>query len=601
MGLQLTEKSFKTGFFILASLLFLLLAFRNVMVPFNHDEAVTFFYYIQSGEFLPYHAHIDANNHVLNSGLGYYCFKLFGSSTFALRLPNLLSFLVLAVGVYRLIPHLKKNSSKLFLIAALLLSFHWLSFFNTARGYGISMAFLVMAFAFLLDYFKNPRIIFFYGFILSIQLAISANLTLIILTGITTLLLLIFQIIHKKIINVRLLPGYILHFFLLKYWIDFSFYLKENNALYYGEGNSYWEVSFKSLLELLSGISDSAFLISLAIFVLIITLISLLIEFKKWKENILKMESLFFFTTLFIGLIASFYILHSWKDVNYPEDRTALFFYPVFVLMMTFLLEKIRESKFLLAIPLLFFLHFAFSLNLTNHSMPEYETFPERFYTRLLEEQEKSKKKITIGGHRLTELMFAFMNYNHGGKLNPVDHGEEMNLYCDFGIAKKKDYPKYKNEYDIIDEADWDFVLLERKEKLHRNKTRIPLHEEFREGEQEYFEYLRISDTTLFTSNPLLVEVEVEVDHASQPFNGWMVLAIDDEEGKLNYYKRIPLNWLKYSWNQTGKQKMHFITGKLPAKIKSMVLFLWNHKKQFIRIKIHKINSYELNENIFVQ
>ena len=176
-----------------------------------------------------------------------------------------------------------------------------------------------------------------------------------------------------------------------------------------------------------------------------------------------------------------------------------------------------------------------------------------------------------------------------------------MNPFCDFAIAKKKDYPKFKNEYDIIDEADWDFVLLERKEKLHRNKTRIPLHEEFREGEQEYFEYLRISDTTLFTSNPLLVEVEVEVDHASQPFNGWMVLAIDDEEGKLNYYKRIPLNWLKYSWNQTGKQKMHFITGKLPAKIKSMVLFLWNHKKQFIRIKIHKINIYELNENIFVQ
>ena len=94
MATQLTEKRIKTGFFILASLLFLLLAFRNVMVPFNHDEAVTFFYYIQSGEFLPYHAHIDANNHVLNSGLGYYCFKLFGSSTFALRLPNLLSFLV---------------------------------------------------------------------------------------------------------------------------------------------------------------------------------------------------------------------------------------------------------------------------------------------------------------------------------------------------------------------------------------------------------------------------------------------------------------------------------------------------------------------------
>lgn len=600
MSLQITEKSIKTGFFILTGGLFLLLALRNAMVPFNHDEASTFFYYIQSGEFLPYQAHIDANNHVLNSGIGHYCFKLFGSSTFALRLPNLISFLILAFGIYRILPHLKNNSSKIILITALLLSFHWLSFFNTARGYGISMAFLVLSFSLLLDYFKNSKVIFFYGFILAIQLAVSANLTLIIVSGIITLLLLTFQIINKKISNYLLWPGYILHFFLLKYWVGFSFFLKENNALYYGEGNSYWEVTFKSLLELLSGISNSAFLVSLTIFVLIITLISLFIGLKKIKENLLKMDSLFFFTVLFIGLIASFYVLHIWKDVNYPEDRTALFFYPVFILMMVFLLEKFRDGKLLLAIPLFYILHFTFSINLSNHSMPEYETFPERFYTRLVEEQEKSKEKITIGGHRLTELMFAFMNYNHGGKLNPVDHGEEMNPYCDFGIAKKSDYPKYKNDYEIIDEADWDFVLLERKEKLYRNKYRILLREEFREGKQEYFEYGRMKDTIL-SSDPLLVEMELEVDHATQPFNGWMVLAIDDQDGKLNYYKRIPLNWLKYSWNQSGKQRIHFIPGKMPLKLKSMVLFLWNHKKQFIRIKIHEINFYRLSENIYIR
>lgn len=596
MRIQFNEKSIKIGFFILVAAVFSILALRNSLVPFNHDEAATFFYYLQSGDYLPYQAHIDANNHVLNSGLGYYCFKLFGSSTFALRLPNLISFLVLAFGVYRILPHLKNNSSKLLLLAALLFSFHWLSFFNTARGYGISMAFLVLSFALLLDYFKNPRIILFYGFIIAIQLAISANLTLIIVTGMTTLLLLFFQIVHKKISDYKIWPGYILHFFLLKYWIDYSFFLKENNALYYGEGDSYWEVTFKSLLELLSGVSNSTFLMALGIFVLIITLAALFVGRKNVKESILKMESLFFFTVLFIGLIASFYFLHIWKDVNYPEDRTALFFYPVFILMMVFLLEKIRESKVLWILPLLFILHFAFSINLSIHSMPEYETFPERFYTRLVEEQEKSKEKITIGGHRLTELMFAFMNYNYGGKLNLVDHGEEMNPYCDFGIARKKDYPKFKDEYEIIDEADWDFVLLKRKKKMERQLIHQEGATNWQEGEQEFTEYFRVSDTTL-SNSPLWVEMEFEIDHAAQPLHAWMILAIDDQNGEQIVYKRIPLHWLRYSWNQSGKQKIGWITPRFTPKIKTMVIYLWNQKKEFAKIRTHSIKFYQLNEN----
>lgn len=600
MSLPFTEKSIKTGFFILAGLVFLLMAGRNWLVPFNHDEAATFFYYLQSGDYLPYQAHIDANNHVLNSGLGYYCFKLFGSSTFALRLPNLLSFLVMVFGIYRILPHLKKNSAQLLLISGLLFSFHWLSFFNTARGYGISMAFLILAFSFLLDYFKNPKILFFYGFLLAIQLAISANLTLLILTIIVTGILLFFQIVQRQITHIRIWPGYLLHFFLLKYWIDFSLFLKENNALYYGEGNSYWEVTFQSLLELIIGTSHSAVLISLGLFVAATTILALFISMKKLKENLLKMDSLLFFTLLFIGLITSFYILHIWKDLNYPEDRTALFFYPVFVLMMVFIMEKWRDHKLFWIIPLFFILHFSFSLNISNHSMPEYETFPERFYTRLVEEQEKSKEKITIGGHRLTELMFAFMNYNHDGKLNPVDHGEEMNPYCDFGISRKKDYPKFKDEYEIMEEADWDFVLLERKKKMKR----LLVHQEgatnWQEGEQEFTEYFRISDTTI-SNSPLWVEMEFEIDHAAQPLHAWMILAIDDENGEQILYKRIPLHWLRYSWNQSGKQKIGWITPRFSPKIKTMVIYLWNQKKEFVKIRTHSINFYQLSQSTYIR
>lgn len=608
------SRTLKIAFFIIAAIVFGVLAMRSWLVPFAHDEAATFFYYIQSGNFSPYQAHIDANNHVLNSGLSYYCFKLFGDSNLAMRLPNLLSFWVLVAGVYRISSGLSSHFTPRFLlIAGLLLSFNWLSFFSMTRGYGLSMAFFVLGLSFMLDYFRHRKIIFFYAFVLAIQLAIAANLTLIIVTILATLVLLIYQIFTREILKYHYWPGYLLHFFGLKYWMDFSFFLKENNALYYGEGESYSEVTFHTLIDLLTGWQGGTMTIyvigcCITLFAIGLLVTMLIAHFRPqpipipW--NFLKVMLMIF---LFAGSVFSFFFLHLLMDVNYPEDRTALFFYPLFILMIVFILDHFlclwdfKERKIFLLVPALFFVHFFISLNFKNHSIPEYETFPERFYTRLVEEQEKSKEKITVGGHRLTELMFAFMNYNHGAKLNPVDHGEEMNPFCDFAIAKKKDFDKFKNDYEIIDEADWDFVLLERKEKLHRNQIRNPIQEEFREGEQEYFEYLRMTDTSFLQSDPILVELELEVDHASQPFNGWMVLAIDDQEGKLNYYKRIPLNWLKYSWNQSGRQKIHFITGKMPLKVKNMVLFLWNHNKQFIKLKIHSMNFYQLSESIYIR
>jgi hypothetical protein len=71
---QLTNTEFtKTEKAILFSVGLLLFAFiiaRAICVPMIGDELGTFYWYIQQGEFLPYKAHWDANNHLVNSALG---------------------------------------------------------------------------------------------------------------------------------------------------------------------------------------------------------------------------------------------------------------------------------------------------------------------------------------------------------------------------------------------------------------------------------------------------------------------------------------------------------------------------------------------------
>jgi 4-amino-4-deoxy-L-arabinose transferase-like glycosyltransferase len=399
--------------------------------------------YIQNGEFWPYHAIVDANNHILNSGLSYICFKLFGSSLLALRLPNLLAFLLMAMAVYRLLFHLKSSTARLVLVALFLLSFNWLSFYSLCRGYGLSMALLLVSLVLVLEYFKNPKRWLFYGFLLAIQLAIAANLTLLIIALIVTTLVLFYQLINKKLLDIWLLPGYLMHALSLYLWIGFSFFLQKGNALYYGQGDDYWEITFKTLIELISGWENNAVDVSIAVLVLIATGFSVyLIAQANLKEKIMRMNALLFFTVIFTGALFSFYFLHLLKDVNYPEDRTGLFFYPIAALMIVFLIDSAtnqRMQKLFLTIPAMAVIHFCLLLNFKNHAINEYETFPERFYLKLLEEQEKSKEKITISGHRLNELMFAFMNYNHGGGLNPVDDAEELNVYGDYALTKTKD------------------------------------------------------------------------------------------------------------------------------------------------------------------
>lgn len=112
----ISDKKFNKFYWMLSSIIFIIVSLRAFLLPFSHDEAATFFFYIQSDNYLPYSAHVYTNNHVLNSALANICFHIFGSHRFFLRLPNILSFIVMCYGIYKLFKYLKNNSSKLILI-----------------------------------------------------------------------------------------------------------------------------------------------------------------------------------------------------------------------------------------------------------------------------------------------------------------------------------------------------------------------------------------------------------------------------------------------------------------------------------------------------
>src|SRR4051794_13292108 len=110
--MKATGVIFDRLYWILCALVLLVVILRCYFVPFAHDEVATFNFFIQPGKFLPFLAHIDAANHFLMSATAWVCFKLFGSSTLALRLPCIMGFVLLCYAVHRFNRQLNSVYSK---------------------------------------------------------------------------------------------------------------------------------------------------------------------------------------------------------------------------------------------------------------------------------------------------------------------------------------------------------------------------------------------------------------------------------------------------------------------------------------------------------
>ncbi len=584
-----------------ACIVFFITAVRCWVVPFSHDEAATFFYYIQSGDFLPYIAGVDANNHVLNTFLSWLSFLVFGDSSFSLRLPNLLSLIVLFIACWRLGLYLSSEFSKWLLYSLFLLSVHWLSFFSLCRGYGISMAFLLMALSFLCDIISGKTVfrdLLFFVFCL--QLALASNLILIIAAIVLTTYVCLYLFVKKILFNIKTICILLINFFLIYYWINFSFFLQNSNALYYGAGDNYWQVTFVSLINLLIG--SKALIIQWSCILFFFSL--LLINVYSYIKNtfslqaiIVQPRTLFLFT--FLSLLVAFYLMKILLHVNYPEDRTGLFFYLLFALLTAFtmdILPAFWQKSMSIPVSILVVIHFAININFKKHPLDNFETIPTSFYNKLLDEQTKSPEKISVGGHRMRELCYAFLNYRHQGDLNLMDAPESMHMNSDYSIALAKEEPHYKKFYDELESDETSgYVLLKRKE-LPRRIPLMELHNfPVMSGDNEYFDFYSVSDTVFNGPNPIMAEFNMDVEEAPVPLLAWIVLDIDSADGQKTCYKDIQLNWLHYDWNNTHQVKCSFISSTLPSKVHSLKCYLWNRKKQQIKFHLNSLTLYRLD------
>ena len=597
------DKHFNKIFWFSAFAVFVVVCLRAFFIPFSHDEAATFFFYIQSDNYLPYKAHVYTNNHVLNSALANLCWHIAGSHRFVLRAPNILAFLLLSFGLYRNFKYMKQVSSKILVSVLFLLTYNFLDFFSLSRGYGLSLGFMLLGLSYLIDYFEEEKFKSLVIFSLCWQLALAANMILV--AVILVLLCYIFVFQYKKrtekggrvIFTMNNIVLQLINLGILVFWVRFSFFCKEKGVLDYGVGDSYWLVTFQSLIKLLFGTDEIWFQVLIGA-VYLVVFIFLMIDI--WRESFY-IKDLFkpdlFYSFVFLLLVGAFFMQKKILHVNFPEDRTGLFFFLFFGMALAFLIDK-RPSVYGKVFTVLVFVsslsYTIFSFSTSDFSTFLYHTMPKNIYERLLTEHKKENKLFTIGGHRVREMNYAFANYRGGSVLNAMDNSEEMQMNCDYYYAMKREKPFYDAYYEEIEEdKHWDRVLLKRREKIEH----VPIFESYEPvtvaGDGEFFDFKRLPDTVYRSHNPIEIEAELVFDEVPRPFNAFFVLSLNNAKNETYHYKRSPLNWLADDLNGQTKY-FKLTTGNLPDTVRSFVVHIWNIDKKPMKVTMKNLKIYQL-------
>ncbi|MBL7933708.1 MAG: hypothetical protein JNL60_17525, partial [Bacteroidia bacterium] len=488
-------------------------------------------------------------------------------------------------------------ATKIIFCAGFLLSFNFISFYSLCRGYGISMSLLILALYYFFVYMRFGAFSHFAKFILFSQLALSANLTLVFVLAITTVISVLMQLKNKVFfqkMNVLLLT---VHAALVLFWVKYAFFLQSHGALYYGSGDSYWKVTFETLIETIFFKDQIINFIFIGLFLLM----GIYWIFRSFTRKFEFITQSSFSISYFVlcALIVSFYLLKKVLGVNYPEDRTGLFFYVFFVISFAFMLNEATRSARLisLAFPVAYVLNFLSTFNFEVHSWRIYETMPKGFFDILVSEQEKSNRRITIGGHRVREFFYGFLNYKSSVKLNHMTAPEALQMNCDYALAYKQDKPYYDKYYEeLASDNYWDFRLLKRRTMLERKLLLETERQINLKGEDEYYNVLEKLDTTFNSQNPVLAEFTFDVNNAPEPFNAWLVLQVDDATNEnSSFLIRVPLNLIKYYWNSTRACTISLTSPNMPIGVKRIVAYLWNIDKKNIDVTVTSFRLYQLN------
>ncbi|HRG29263.1 MAG TPA: hypothetical protein PLJ00_15295 [Chitinophagales bacterium] len=341
-------------YFFLGLLFTIYLTIRAIVIPITIDEAGTYYNYMPRSvtDILLFNGDPSPNNHILNTLSMKLFTALFGTTTFVVRLPNVLGFILFYTAAVRLFTLMFKNRS--LVVAALLVLLcnpYLLDFFAVARGYGLSIAFMFWSLYQFFQYYNTKKNQFAVTTLIAAALAVLANFTLL------HFYILIFFVIvviafainlnkwkHLLIyVSITLILAAICYTPLTK--------MMQTNQLVYWETAGFYISTLVPLVEqmrygeLYFGYKQAQPFANLILLIFwLMIFVAVFYFFKKPNGKQLPFGSwiLILLSGNICFILIQFYLWH----VPFLNGRGALFLYPIFVLALLALLQELMTNSF---------------------------------------------------------------------------------------------------------------------------------------------------------------------------------------------------------------------------------------------------------------
>jgi len=377
------------------------------------------------------------------------------------------------------------------------------------------------------------------------------------------------------------------------YFATFIFTLKAAGELYYGDTTSFWSVTVLSLIETLFDKKSLLIAIFVGLYFGWVLLAGGWFFFR--KINIQKLFNprmlLFYFL---IGNIVAAVLLKYLFAANYPQDRTALYFVVFFLGSLFFItdlaLEQFRSKALLLIIiPLMFIpVHFFGKINLSYNSIERHK-IPERFYDKIFESYTPGEVPPTVGGYRIRELRWSYLNYSHGGLLGKIHWTLYPSRIEDFQIVDTTYFKDWRITYDSIDyENTSGFYLLKRKKQIPQqfiDQKNDIIHPPSNELYYSLFQF----NVDSLQGATLEIIFDIHFNTRAKPFRSWLVASVTNAQKQEVRYEYLSLDWIRNKWENQSGHLINSMIVPVPADGTSLNIYLWNQKEVYYEIPEGKV------------
>jgi len=467
------------AYFPIGGIFFIYIVTRAILIGATFDEIMTIDGPVKlsfSGMFFKFSP--LANNHLLNTFLIKTLFSLGNESLLVARLPNAFSFILYSYFGYKITI---KNLSPILGLGCFLLLLcnpFLLDFFSLARGYGLSLSFLMGALYFGTEQFKSPSISNLSKSLVFAGLSVISVFSMIYFWICLAALFSLIPLFKKDLTLFKqsLITSSVIGIVLLCVIAVPMMRLIDAHALVYGGNTSFYSDTLLSLTRysLYHFETTRGTYLVLNSALAILGLVALTSYTRKPEWISLK--------SLFLGLLLSpsalIILSHHLAGVLYPINRVALFIYPLFSLCLFFSLNDLNRQwrgSILILLVVASSINLISNANLYKTVLWSFEAHTAEILERI---NEKARQEGEIKALACTSVLYQSIDYYTARNDYPFirvirsTEDEIVPPEADYYILATEDAGKITQEEFIkkwvrpLDSYDKDVVIAYPKEQL---------------------------------------------------------------------------------------------------------------------------------------